>query len=253
MLDQIINPKNKHDMEESKESIKVGDVFLDEQGIRHEIYEYKKGNETTLVLIYDEIVEFETEVLEKKIELGYLFLVERSTDVSPSGRQGLNKELMIPFVEAKGAYHIIAKICNLEHIKDGIFKAPSGFKYILTKFGFEQNINYNYQLKYAETLRELKKLQADHEALKQRNKDMFVSGNLGDLRRQIDNLKSKEEGRKHHIARVEEQNKELKEKVSELRQTVVGKNRIIRKLNGEIEKHFGKARVEELKSDDKDE
>lgn len=229
-----------------KLEIKVGDVFLDENGVRHEIYEHKNGCEVASVLIYDEIVEFKTEELKEKIENGYLELIERTTDVSPSGKQGLNKELMIPFMEAKGAYHIIAKICNLEHIKDGIFKAPTGFKYILTKFGFEPNTNYNYKLKYDETLRELKKISANYESLQEKF-DGTRDAQMKDLRRQIDDLREKREGQIRHIQRVEGQNKELKEKVSELRQMVVEKNRTIKKLNGEIEKHFGKARVEELK------
>ncbi len=83
-----------------------------------------------------------------------------------TGVDKLNADLDIPFMEAKGAYHIISKICNLEHIGNGIFKASHGnVKYVLTKYGFRHNTDYNYQVRYAETIAELRKLRSDYSVL----------------------------------------------------------------------------------------
>lgn len=73
------------------------------------------------------------------------------------GEHGLNQQLSIPFMEAKGAYHILAKILGMIHIDKGLFiEEETGRKYILTKYGFKTSVSYNYQVKYAEMINELR-------------------------------------------------------------------------------------------------
>lgn len=57
----------------------------------------------------------------------------------------LQNSLKIPFMEAKGAYHVLAKVLKLEHIKENIFKDKFGNKFALTKYGFEDCEQFNYK------------------------------------------------------------------------------------------------------------
>ena len=83
---------------------------------------------------------------------------------------GLNQDLVIPFMEAKGAYHIIAEILGMRYIGKGLFMhEETNRKYILDKYGFRPNTNYNYQVKYAEIKIELKKVRQELRNVMQEN------------------------------------------------------------------------------------
>jgi hypothetical protein len=86
---------------------------------------------------------------------------------------GLNEDLVIPFMEAKGAYHIIAKILELKYIGKGLFiHEETKRKYILTKYGFKLNTDYNYQVKYAEIIHTLRTLRQENNELQDKFKNI---------------------------------------------------------------------------------
>lgn len=80
---------------------------------------------------------------------------------------GLNQDLVIPFMEAKGAYHIIAEILGMRYIGKGLFiHEETKRKFILNKYGFKPNTDYNYQAKYAEIILELKNVRQERDVLR---------------------------------------------------------------------------------------
>lgn len=134
----------------------------------------------------------------------------------------LNKDLNIPFLEAKGAYHIIAKICNLEYIEEGIFKSKeTGIKYILTKYGFRNSVDYNYQVKYAESIRELRQLRSDHTVLES-NYNRKLKGSTKSLENQLDSKNKKIRGQAEHIKaqekKLEKQATQIKNQVKKIKE-----------------------------------
>ena len=134
----------------------------------------------------------------------------------------LNQDLIIPFMEAKGAYHIIADICNLKYIENGIFKEPGGIKYILTKYGFKNNVNYNYQIKYAAAVKELKQLRSDYSVL-ELNCNRKIKGTLRGLEDQIisknKKIKNQADAVNSHREKIDKQAEQIKkqrDKIKEL-------------------------------------
>jgi hypothetical protein len=105
---------------------------------------------------------------------------------------GLNQDLVIPFMEAKGAYHIIAKILELKYIGKGLFiHEETKRKYILTKYGFKLNTDYNYQVKYAEIIHTLRTLRQEKDAIKK---------NLDNLKEQREKELANFREKKHYQA-----------------------------------------------------
>lgn len=135
----------------------------------------------------------------------------------------LNKDLEIPLIKSGGAYHIIAKICNLDHLGNGIFiNKDSNIKYILTKYGFRHNTDYNYQVRYAETIRELRQLRSDYGAIES-NCDRKIKGITNDLKNQIDlknkKIKNQAEAVNSHREKIDRQAEQIKnqrDKIKEL-------------------------------------
>lgn len=68
----------------------------------------------------------------------------------------LKNSLKIPFMEAKGVYHVLAEVLGLENIKENIFEDKFGNKFALTKYGFEDCVQFNYKHKCNELERILK-------------------------------------------------------------------------------------------------
>lgn len=71
--------------------------------------------------------------------------LEESKKKLDSKERHFNNALEIPFMEAKGAYHILAQVLGLEHIKEGIFEDKFVNKFVLTKYGFQDCVQYNYK------------------------------------------------------------------------------------------------------------
>jgi len=136
---------------------------------------------------------------------------------------GLNQDLHIPFMEAKGAYHIIAKICNLEHLGGGIFKSLENHhtKYILTRYGFKHCTDYNYQVKYAESIRELRKLRSDYAVLES-NYNRKLKGSTKNLENQVDSKNKKIRGQAEHIkaqdVKIERQATQIKNQAKKIKE-----------------------------------
>ena len=124
----------------------------------------------------------------------------------------LNQDLVIPFMEAGGAYHIIADICNLECIGEGLFVNTNGMKYVLTKYGFIHRISYNYQVKYTAAVRELRQLKSDFSILES-NCDKKIKGTLKNLEDQVisnnKKIKNQAEDLNSHREKVARQAKHL--------------------------------------------
>ena len=137
-------------------------------------------------------------------------------------RHPLNANLEIPFMEAKGAYHIIADICDLEYVGEGIFiNTNTGMKYILTKFGFENSIQYSYQVKYAQTIMELRKLKSDYAVL-DKNSKRFREGQIKALNEQIESYRKKIKNQatavNQHREKIDIQSEEIKNKDKKIRE-----------------------------------
>jgi len=132
----------------------------------------------------------------------------------------LNQDLVIPFMEAKGAYHIIADICNLEYIGEGVFINLIGMKYVLTKYGFIHRISYNYQIKYAAAVGELRQLKSDHRVLES-NCDKKIKGTLKSLEDQIiaknKKIKNQAEAVNNHREKIDRQAEQIKNQRDKLK------------------------------------
>lgn len=136
----------------------------------------------------------------------------------------LNQMLEIPFMEAEGAYQVIAMICELEYVGNGIFVGRKGRHYILTKFGFEDVVQYNWEVKYAELVREFKKLKSDHEALEE-NCERKIKGMTKALQDQVDSKNKKIKGQSEHIKQIEDKLKKSEAKTKEEKFRLEEKNR----------------------------
>jgi len=105
---------------------------------------------------------------------------------------GLNQDLVIPFMEAKGAYHIIAEILGMRYIGKGLFiQEETKRKFILNKYGFKPNTDYNYQAKYAEIIFALRTLRQEKDAIKK---------NLDNLKEQREKELANFREKKHYQA-----------------------------------------------------
>lgn len=134
----------------------------------------------------------------------------------------LNKDLDVPFMEAKGAYHIIAEICNLEYIGEGIFKhRDTNTKYVLTKYGFQHAIQYNYHVKYAEAIRELRSLKSDYKVLEE-NSQRKSKGEISALRQQVESYKKKIKNQadavNQHREKINLQSEQIKNQANKLKE-----------------------------------
>jgi len=140
---------------------------------------------------------------------------------------GLNQDLVIPFMEAKGAYHIIAKILGMIYIGKGLFiQEETNRKYILNKYGFKPNTDYNYQAKYAEILFELRNVRQEKYGLK-KNLD-----NLKDQReKELANFRKKKYHQSTTLKDFNEKIKTQKEIINLQKQKIV---ELRRQLKGEL-------------------
>lgn len=116
----------------------------------------------------------------------------------------LENSLEIPFMEAKGAYHILVKVLELEHIKENIFENKFGRKFALTKYGFEDCVQYNYKYEcnklekiiqnHTEArLANFQGMKAEIEELKKSKSDKSLKEELLDILGNEDNLYTKVE------------------------------------------------------------
>ncbi len=138
---------------------------------------------------------------------------------------GINQDLVIPFMEAKGAYHIIAKILNLKYIGLGLFiNEETNRKYILTKYGFKLNTDYNYQVKYAEIIHTIKKLRQENRVLNERNENIIENKLKAE-----DNAKQKKHYQAITLKAYNEKLKAQKEIINFQKQKIV---ELRRQLNG---------------------
>lgn len=133
----------------------------------------------------------------------------------------LNQNLEIPFMEAGGAYHIIADICGLSYIGNGIFTNQTGRKFILTKFGFEHCQQYNYHIKYAETIIELRKLRSDHEVL-ERDCERKIKASIRNLEEQVraknEKIKNQAEAVRQHREKIDSQSEQIKNQAARIKE-----------------------------------
>ena len=112
---------------------------------------------------------------------------------------GLNQDLVIPFMEAKGAYHIIAETLGMRYIGKGLFMhEETNRKYILNKYGFKPNTDYNYQVKYAEIILELKNARQELRNVSQENERL--NKNLNNLKDQREKELANSRHKIHHQA-----------------------------------------------------
>lgn len=126
----------------------------------------------------------------------------------------LNQMLEIPFMEAEGSYHVIAMICGLEYIGNGIFAGRKGRHYILTKFGFEDVVQYNWEVKYAELVQEYRKLKSDYDILEE-NCERKIKGMTKGLQDQVDSKNKKIKGQADHINQLVDKIKGLEKGTKE--------------------------------------
>jgi predicted nucleic acid-binding Zn-ribbon protein len=122
----------------------------------------------------------------------------------------LNAHLEIPFMEAKGTYHVIAEILGFEHLGKGIFQDQEGNKFYLDKYGFHDFEVYNFK----ERCKELEKLLD-----KSKN-----GGQITQLKKDVDRLEKKVENQKAQISQLDKINsknkQEARSRLEKARQTV---------------------------------